>query len=163
MVFPQNPQGWSMPPLPTLPSLPRIAQVAPRFDGLYVAAGPEPGWNFYLRFFSHGSACGTTSNQSLPAVAEMLVPRPPVGGHYRIAGQQITVSSTSQHGQVDYWGELRGDGLEMRLTHRDSRHGVERFDVWQFLPLMFGSAPGAGNGRTRWGRWLRTQPNNTRR
>ncbi|CAO5187692.1 hypothetical protein FAIPA1_680005 [Frankia sp. AiPs1] len=159
MVFPQNPQnpqsGWSMPPVPALPPLQRVAQVTPRFDGLYVAATLQPGWNLYLRFFPYGSACGTTSNQPMSVVAEVLRPRPPLGGHYRIAGPQITVTSTSRDGQVDYWGEIRGDGLEMRLHQRDHNQGYERFDVWQFLPLEGASAPGTarrGLGRWRGGR-----------
>ena len=113
------------------------AQVsAIRFDGVYQT--PVGGSLFlYFRFYPDGSVVSALSTGTATQVAKFLRRHLEVSGDgfYSISGDRVKLRVVTRRGEVDYWGRIGRDSLQLfsysNVTNRrDTRQ-------YKFFPVRF--------------------------
>ncbi len=119
-----------------------------RYDGIYRSAekqGGAGGYWYYLRFFQDGRVMAVSTGGMPESAQQWLTPDaqgPGIGrGQFKVNGNRVTFSSTTQVGVVDYDGEFRGDVVHFEThSHINGYRGSLDF---VFIPLAGaqGAAP----------------------
>lgn len=108
-----------------------------RFDGLYMAAGPDPGDQQYLRFYEDGEVLMVSTESDEDADDDVLkimrwltkengVVKDFPRGTYTQNGNRIEFSAKSRSGEVVYQGEIRGETLQLCIHSRANGRRSER-------------------------------------
>jgi serine/threonine protein kinase len=107
-------------------------EALPRFDGLYCARGGA-----YLRFTRSEEVYSVTSTGTAEQVARWLGPgkRDLSCGKYTVRGRNISFTTASREGEVDYSGQLSGDAVELNLNIYSHINGNRSEHVYSFAPI----------------------------
>jgi len=106
-----------------------------RFDGVYQASvQPPPGWQvkpteqlfLYFRFYPDGSVVSVLSTATPMKVATFLRRHIELSGNgnYSISGDRVQLRVTARQGDIDYWGGIGRDSLQLSSQNHASHNHV---------------------------------------
>ena len=117
-----------------------------RFDGVYqTRVQPPPGWGLkplqelflYFRFYSDGSVVAALSTGTPTDVAKFLRPHLEVSGDgfYSISGDRVKLRLVTRRGEIDYWGRIGRDSLQLfSYSHVSNSRDARQY---KFFPVRF--------------------------
>jgi len=103
-----------------------------KFGGLYKQLGPQGG---YLRFFEDGTVLSVTSSGNPQQVARWLIKDGNGNygeGKYKVSGDRIVFSTTSEVGKLIFEGSINGQTLNLKWNSQiNEKRGTNYYEFVQ--------------------------------